>query len=211
MVTYIVSLGWGGYQLSAISIYMDRYLIIILPAFILMVSRGLVVLTKGRKKWLPALVSVVILGAIMSTFHMQHDPTYAREDWDAALDFIAENSTSSSSIIGRGDLQTPLRYYDAGLSYLELPPPEENLVVTPAFDEAMDDRLQVLQTENVQYAWFIEVYYNQNPHNFPGQRNERTLSEKSATRQWLDAHLLSPGHWYFPGIRLTLYNLRADE
>ncbi|MCA9935338.1 MAG: glycosyltransferase family 39 protein [Ardenticatenaceae bacterium] len=205
-ITTLVSLDWALTHQSQFSIYMDRYLVIILPAFLLLVAWGLVTLTQARRRWLPLLIAIILMGTSMAQVSFHVNPEYARDDWAAALAHITQFAEPGDVIAGRGDVSLPLTSYPhADLPYLEFPPSDGD-TITPAYDQVMRGRLATLD-DNAKRIWLLEVYYSQNAHNFPDARTEQLFYETSVQRQWLEQRLPVRGHWFFPGIRLTLYDL----
>ncbi|MCP4418022.1 MAG: hypothetical protein GY805_15475 [Chloroflexi bacterium] len=199
---YLISLGNGSF-----SLYLDRYLIVVLPVYLLLVAWGWVHLTGHSVPWLLGLGVLATAVTTPSLLNLYNNPIFARNDWQAVINHIDTNSSEKYLLLGHKDLLLPINYYgNERISFLQIPPPESNQM-TPAFDEIMERRLAIAaQTNNL--VWHIEPFYIYHPHGLPEQRNDRVSSEiDNLTQIWLKSHFTLLEEAHFPGIRITLYNI----
>ncbi|MAT97278.1 MAG: hypothetical protein CL608_09065 [Anaerolineaceae bacterium] len=200
LLIYIVSLS------GAFSLYVDRYLTIILPVFLLFVAWGWVRLTQNRPIWLWGFCGLAAAVAAAGVFNMATNTSHARNDWAAAFSTLSEHWQPQDHVIGTRDVLLPLHSYGRStMTYLEIPPPE-SATVTPAFAQAMAAQFASATATNAGRFWFIEPFYVTDPHGWAAQRN--TLVNGPLTNphhQWLSAQFDLIETWRFPGVRLTLY------
>ena len=196
-----------GISLSgAFSLYVDRYLIIVLPIYLLLVAFGWVSLFgKERIAWLLGIVALVTAVSLINLVPLYTNPASARNDWRQTFAVINQNSQPTDQIIGIRDVELPFEFYGLPtLTFLELPPAEA-ADVTPAFAQVMTQRIMETAVATNRF-WFIEAFYVQDAHNNPTDRNMQVAAlPKSAHHQWLQANLAQKQLWRFPGVRLTLY------
>lgn len=193
---------------GAFSLYVDRYLIIILPVFLLCAAWGWVQLTAKHPGWL--LVFCLLSASVAATglVKMHNNSAYVRNDWGATFNLLASRWQTQDIIIGTRDVVLPLTYYGRSpIPFLEIPPPE-NDTLTPAFTGAMAARFTSPAASQAHRFWFIEPFYVTNPHGWVAGRN--ALVDEAPTNphhQWLESQFQRIEIWRFPGVRLTLYTL----
>ncbi len=207
LIVYLVSLRWSSAR--QVAVYMDRYLIIVLPAMILLAARGLVY-GGQRRRWL-WLVSVLLVAvfAALSLKNMYFDPDYAREDWQETAVRLAQELRSGDVVLVRPDLILPLAYYvSTPLQIIELPAAVNQVELAAAFDDEMRYRL-IHGADHAPRAWLITLFYNGDTHGFPQARNAAVAhpAENSQQYAWMDAHGRLLREWTFTGIRLSLFDI----
>lgn len=193
---------------GAFSLYVDRYLIIILPVFLLCVAWGWARLTAKHPGWL--LVFCLLSASVATTglVKMHSNSAYARNDWGATFTLLASSWQPQDIIIGTRDVVLPLAYYGRStMPFLEIPPPE-NDTLTPAFTQAMTARFAAPAASQARRFWLIEPFYVTNPHGWVGERNALVNAAPTTPHhQWLESQFQRLEVWRFPGVRLTLYAL----
>lgn len=204
LLIYLISLGNGSF-----SLYLDRYLIIILPIYLLLVAWGWVQQTKKHPRWLLGLGLMATAVTIPSLLNLYNNPAFARNDWQSLIDHIDTNPNERYLVLGEGTLRLPISYYgNEQFQRIQIPPAESDQM-TPAFDEAMDKQLAIAAQSST-LVWHIEPFYIYHPHGDPAQRNENVTSKSdNPTQLWLKSRftLLEEGH--LPGIRFALYDISS--
>ncbi len=80
--------------------YLDRYLMPVFPAFLILVAGGIGVLGRRARR---VLLAGLVIGSAAATVRLYHDPAYAKEDWRGVAQYVEENERP-------GDLIMLLRY-----------------------------------------------------------------------------------------------------
>ncbi len=200
LLIYLVSIA------GAFSLYVDRYLIIILPPFLLFVAWGWVELSRSRPGWLWGLCLIATAVSTTALFNLHTDPSHARSDWQTIFATITDQWQPQDHIIGTRDVQLPLGYYGRStMPYLELPPAEAD-ATTPAFSQVMAAQLAEAPAVATSRFWFIEPFYVTDPHGWAAERNSLVNGPlTNPHHQWLGSEFNWMETWRFPGVRLTLY------
>jgi 4-amino-4-deoxy-L-arabinose transferase-like glycosyltransferase len=202
----LISLDWNLPLQNNFSLYMDRYLLVVLPPFLLLTAWGSSTLTRQRKYWLAPAAIVVLLGTGLSQFNFHTQQDYQRRDWRSVFAQIEGASGENDLLVGRSNILLPLEYYqEDDRPFLEIPVPEGNSI-TPAYDRVMGDLWQDKQPAPNQ-VWLIETFSEHDPHNFP---DAISLNAYSVERDWFGERLYRRQAWLFSGIRLTLYTLEGE-
>ena len=191
------------------SIYMDRYLLTAMPAFVILVAWGGVSLLQ-RRRWVGIVaLSFVVAAQALALRNYYFDPQYAREDWQAALAYVTAQRQAEDVLLLRPNHTLPLATYVGGAFPFEEFP----------FLFYEDERREYLSQEmgprmagvaqDWRRAWLISSVDNTNPHGFPHQRNAALtrVGEEDAIKVWLDAHYVQLGEMSFTGVWITLYDL----
>lgn len=204
LLIYLISLGNGSF-----SLYLDRYLIIILPIYLLLVAWGWVQLTKKHPRCLLGLGLVATAVTIPSLLNLYNNPAFARNDWQSLINQIETNSSNKQLVLGEGTLRLPISYYgNEQFQRIQIPPAESDQI-TPAFDEIMNKQLTIAAQSSTQ-VWHIEPFYIYHPHGSPEQRNDLVTSKRdNPTQLWLKSHFTQLEEGYLPGIRFALYDISA--
>lgn len=210
----IISLDWSIPQQRFI--YMDRYVISLLPALFLLAAWGIVLVAQQRwaKRWLLAVFMVAVLApTIVSLRNLYDDPAYAREDWRAVVAQMAISQKAGDVLLLPPGQILPLWYYaDADLPQIILPTLLEFEVLEreTLFPQRMAAELSALD-DGAQRAWLIEVTDNADTHGFPQTRNAAVASDQlDVYATWMGDHYPVIKKWIVTGIRLTLYDLQRD-
>ncbi|VAW41959.1 hypothetical protein MNBD_CHLOROFLEXI01-7, partial [hydrothermal vent metagenome] len=199
---YLISLGNGSF-----SLYMDRYLIIVLPIYLLLVAWGWVHLTKNRLGWLLGFGLIATAVTVPSLLNLYNNPAFARNDWQSLINYIDTDQNENYLVLGEDTLRLPISYYgNERFQRIQIPPPESDQI-TAAFDTIMEKQLTVAAQSN-RLVWYIEPFYIFHPHGNPEQRNERVTSEvDNPTQMWLKSRFTLLEEAQFTGIRITLYDI----
>lgn len=181
-------------------VYMDRYIISLLPAFVLLAAWGVDLLAQRRwaRRWLtPTFATLVLLPTLVSLGNLYFDPDYGREDWRGAMAYVAVNKQAGDALLLTPGQILPLAYYqDSALPK----------VVLSEVDELAGGITAVAQ--QYKRVWFIRSFDNAETHGFPQTRNEAVATAPPDKYEaWLAAQFTPVGQWTFTGIRLTLYEL----
>ncbi len=207
LLTYLISLDWPVPQKR--SIYIDRYLILSLPALLLLVSWGLNTLTRHRPwaQWVVLVLIAVPVG--LSLNNLYFNPDYAREDWRAALAQVGTSWSAGDGMLMDASQPLLVSYYQSQ--------PVDYKVIPFLFEEAERERYEreemPLMMESLaqqwQRVWFISAVNNVNAHGFPQERNRKVaeIGRYNNYKSWLDAYYPLVEEWYYPGVHLGLYDL----
>lgn len=178
-------------------VYMDRYIISLLPAFVLLAAWGAVTMARRRRWLLPVFGALVLLPTLVSLRNLYFDPDYGREDWRGAVAHITANRQPGDALLLTTGQILPLAYYEDA----QLPQ-----VVLPDVAEMAGEMTAVAQ--QYKRVWFIRSFDNAETHGFPQTRNEAVATAPPDKYEaWLAAQFTLVGQWTFTGIRLTLYDL----
>lgn len=210
-ITFFISFNWSvpGQR----SIYVDRYLIIILPAVLLCAAWGIVTLIRRTNKpWiLPATLTIISIIIALSLYRMYHASQYARPDWRHALSWLIEESDSGDVILGSPLELPPIFYYtDQEVPFIVLPNTDSAPESKERFEIAMADQISAL-AEDRDRAWLITHYFNNDAHGFAQKRNRQLqrADQDNSHKVWMDSNYETFGEWTFTGIKLTLYDLSS--
>ncbi|MCB8983579.1 MAG: glycosyltransferase family 39 protein [Ardenticatenaceae bacterium] len=207
----LVSLDWSIPQQRFV--YMDRYIISLQPAFILLTAWGAILATRelhGRR-WLLAVTAVALLVPTwLSLRNLYFEPAYAREDWRAAAAYMAANQQPGDVLLLNGGQVLPFLYYtEAHLpqvvlpSLLEYEKPEQKTQLEQVLEETIST-----VPAGTKRIWLVRPFDNAETHGFPQTRNMAVSSnEKNALESWMETNSHLAGRWYFTGIRLSVYDI----
>jgi mannosyltransferase len=204
-------------------IYMDRYLISLLPAFVLLAAWGLVLL--ARQPWsprwlLPLLLSLILLPTLFTWHNLYFNPDYAREDWRAAFAQIGTAQQEGDLLLITPGQLLPYFYYGHHtVDHAVLPSLFEFDVAesqpcgtrSQCADEALQEQITALPAD-VDRIWLIQSYDNAHTHGFPQTRNAAIASAaRNEYEQWFEREFTAVNQWLFTGIHLTLYDLTGNQ
>ncbi|HRQ41359.1 MAG TPA: glycosyltransferase family 39 protein [Chloroflexota bacterium] len=177
------------------SIYMDRYLIIILPALLLLAAWGFALLTEQKRVWwlLPLTYGAIVLFAAASLNNMYHNPHYARTDWRAAIAQLETLWQAGDTLVIDPSQILPLAYYATRDN-------TEPIVVA----DVTEMNRELFTT--AQRIWVMEIFENVDQHGFPQKRNQQLANERLAYHDWLANRFPIVQEWEYTGIRLTLFD-----
>ncbi|MBK8987831.1 MAG: glycosyltransferase family 39 protein [Chloroflexi bacterium] len=199
LITWLVSL--RGFPLLNISIYMDRNLIVVLPAMLVLVACGLFHLTKKRPLLLWAALIVIGVMNGQALQQMFQNPDYHREDWRGALRQINHDYQPGDQLFMPFGTILPWWYYGEGIPY-QVRPRE--------FDETDFSRQVTEIAAETPRLWLLSFSDNTNPHGFPAERNAyiAQIYQRDPFAAWLVEHYNLAAQWTYAGIRVGLYDLR---
>jgi mannosyltransferase len=107
--------------------YAPRYLLLVTPAYYLLVARGLATL-RAHRRWAAGLAvilfTVILVGTVQSLYNGYFVEEYARDDFRAVLGYIEANAWEDDAVIIVGGHAYPiLDYYNRlGLAAYPIPP-----------------------------------------------------------------------------------------
>jgi 4-amino-4-deoxy-L-arabinose transferase-like glycosyltransferase len=209
LMLYLISLPWPIPQRR--SVYVDRYLIMVLPALLVAAAWGLAALSEKRsRRWLaPVALLVTVLISVATLSNLYGEPDFWREDWRSAVQVLRESAEADDVFLGRPDHMLPLTYYGwDGLQHSGLAEDVSDEERSATFGEEMDRRVSSA-TADSERVWYINDFWVRDPHGFPQKRNQ-SLAESmlhSPQKAWLDEQYQLVGEWQFTGIELVLYDL----
>jgi len=205
ILVFLISLDWPLPQRR--SIYMDRFLIPLLPAFLILVGYGITQVF-DRKKTLGALVAVVLLALTgASTCSLFLDQTYRRDDWRQAITEIRENAQSGDVLLVRPHHYVPLYYYDLQeIPWLTVP----YLESAQAYDTFLDAELSSSASEGGR-LWTMIVCENADLHRFAQGAQQRLMRkvEEDEVRAWLLQNRHNVEERVYSGVHLSLYDTES--
>jgi mannosyltransferase len=201
ILVFLISLDWPLPQKR--SIYMDRFLIPSLPAFLILISHGITQLFE-RKKVLGVVVAAAILVPTAASVYAQFSAqTYRRDDWRQAIADIRAGAQGGDLLLVRTHDYVPLHYYDL----YEIP-----WFTVPYLDSA-DEYEAYLDTHLAESMsadgrlWTMVVYETADPHRFSQARQQRLLRkvEEDEVRIWLLQNFRLLEDRLYSGVCLSLY------
>jgi mannosyltransferase len=203
-------------------IYMDRYIISLLPAFVLLAAWGLVLLARQRwsPRWLlPLLLGLILLPTLFAWHNLYFNPNYAREDWRSAFNQIEITHRDNDLLLLTETQLLPHSYYGSSIDYAVLPALFEFDDVesqpcdtrSQCIEETLQAQMAALPA-GVERVWMMQVYDNAHTHGFPQTRNALFNADiRNEYRQWLDREYTAVEEWQFTGMSLTLYDITGSE
>jgi mannosyltransferase len=174
MVTWLIS--------QRRPIYNHRYLIVVLPAYLILLAYGVVSVSNTILKWALAIALVVIMAS--SSIRIYFDPVFLKQDWRGAANYVQSSAQANDVIaVERFEDIAALKYYYKG--DLEL--------VTVDSGQSLGEFEKSI--EGYERLWLI--YY-------------RAASDQSDsnTKRWLNIHrkdVLEEKN--LPSLHVTLYRL----
>lgn len=202
MFVFLISLDWPLPQKR--SIYMDRFLIPLLPAFLILVSYGIAQIFE-RKRTLGSLTAIALLIPIgASTCSLFLDQTYHRDDWRQAITEIRENARSGDILLVRPHHYVPLYYYDLReVPWYTVP----YLESAQEYETFLDTNLSTRLSEGGR-VWTMIVCENADPHRFVRGARQRLMEEAEGdeVRAWLLQNYQPLEERVYNGVYLSLYD-----
>lgn len=203
LIIFIVSLGLR----PGFSLYLDRYLILILPAYLLLVSAGFLWLVQRFGQ--PRLVMPLLLGLLLLTLptlqNLYSDERFARTDVRGAVQILAETAVSTDTVIGQPDVQLPLRHYAAQhhktFVFVPLPINPTTAADEALFVEAMAAQVETAVSQNGR-VWYLHQTFNRSPHGF--LQPPQVVDPRAA---WLGQNLIEQQRYELANVQLILYQV----
>jgi hypothetical protein len=202
MLVFLISLDWPLPQKR--SIYVDRFLTPLLPAFVILASYGISQVFE-RKRILGVLAALaLLLPMVASSCSLYLDSKYHRDQWRDAIVAIKENTRSGDILLVRSHHYVPLYYYDL----------QEIPWYTVPYLESAQEYKTFLETDlsaslsKGARLWTMIVCENADPHRFV-QGTQQQLMEKveeDKVRAWLLQNYQLLEVRVYNGIHLSLYD-----
>ncbi len=92
-------------------VYVDRFLILSLPAFSLMIAQGI---SSIPGRWELPVVACVLGALLYGSFEMLSAPGQAKEDWRSVAAYLSRARPDETIILRYLQIAVPLTYYDPG-------------------------------------------------------------------------------------------------
>ncbi|MGH2536673.1 MAG: glycosyltransferase family 39 protein [Candidatus Promineifilaceae bacterium] len=210
LLALTISLPWPIPGRPALSVYADRYLILVLPALLLLVAKGAQAVLRTRPLrpaagLALALIAALNLAAIVNLYLADE---HGREDWRSALAYVQQNGAEDSALIGRPDHRLPATFYAPSVPFIGLPPAPVEAELQDEFEAEVAARL-AQAAEDHSRLWLINHAYNNDIHGF-GVGREAQLAASLATDPalaWMNARYQAAERRTYPGIVLTAYDV----
>jgi uncharacterized membrane protein len=209
LILYLISLNWPIPEKR--SVYVDRYLIMALPALLVAVAWGLAALSeKSSRRWLGPVALLLIASLSAATLsNLYGKPDYWREDWRSAVAVLRESAEADDVFMGRPAHMLPLSYYGWDeVQHAGLDEGGNGVARSATFGEEMARRVG-LATADSERVWLIDDFWVTDPHGFTKERNRllAELAQHSPHKAWMETQYQLVGEWQFTGIELALYDL----
>lgn len=184
------------------SIYMDRYLLALLPAFLVLVAFGLDRLADRWKGAAVAVLAVLVVFDAVSLYNMYFNSSYYRDDWRGVSEMINEQDRPGDGVISY--VNVPFQYYP-----LEMPvhPISSHTPSEDYFAQAT----QVVQKQ--ERLWVIIPLTVLNNHSFFDERDALAASwvEGNSFVLWLADRRPLIESRRFLGAQVMLFGAEADS
>jgi mannosyltransferase len=178
--------------------YVDRYLIICLPAFLVLVARGALHPRPRLARWGWALALLVASSIGLSRVYFDAE-YYTKEDWRGAAQYIAQHEQPGDVIALRlAASALPFNYYYQG--QLERVPITNLDTIRPVKDIAAGH----------QRLWLVRPHYHDSTHLLAKSQPELTEADETDPLflRWVNDHRSDVVEVKeLSGLRLTLYKL----
>jgi mannosyltransferase len=201
---FLISLDWPLPQKR--SIYMDRFLILSLPAFLILISYG-ITLVFDRRRLLGSITALALLAPVATSVYSQFaDPTFHRDNWRQAITDIKSNARSRDLLLVRPHDYVPLYYYDLHeIPWFTVP----YLESAGEYQVFLDTELSSILTPDGR-IWTMIVSENADPHRFAHESRERLLRKVAddELRAWLLQNCQHVEDRVYSGVYLSLYEAR---
>ncbi len=201
ILIFLISLNWPLPQKR--SVYMDRYLIPLLPAFLILICYGIVQIFR-MKKALGVVITVVLLAAVsVSNYSQFFNQRYHRDQWRQAVDEIRENARSGDILLVRPHHYVPLYYYDLQeIPWYSVPYLGSRRDYETLLNSEVPSRLSVGGR-----LWTMIVCENADTHRFVQSAQDRLMQkvEKDEVRVWLLQNYQLLEERVYNGIYLASY------
>jgi 4-amino-4-deoxy-L-arabinose transferase-like glycosyltransferase len=178
----------GTYLLATLTTfheYNTRYVVMSLPAYILILAAGIAALPRSRIRL--ALLASVLIANGLSLANYYFDPHYAREDARSTAEYLKSETSARDVILINGNLPALKYYFKSGLPLIPIDSQttENELLVTAKLREV---------NKNSDRIWLVEMRsWETDP-----KRNVKATLEKLARRV---------KHKSFPGVEVYLYKI----
>jgi uncharacterized membrane protein len=201
LMVFLISLDWPLPQKR--SIYMDRFLIPLLPAFLILLSYGLLQLWH-RSKIIGLLTALALLLPFSTSLYSLHfDPAHYRDQWREAIAQIRDNAQGGDLLLVRPHHYVPLYYYEVP----EIPQHTVPYLGSSQEYEAFLNREIPTRLNRGGRIWTMIISENANPHRFAKGTRENLWAkvERNEIRAWLLENMRLLEELELRGVYLALY------
>ena len=174
--------------------FQERYLLVVAPAFIILVARGLGGMG-GRSPWALVMGLLVVISASSISLHNWFfDDAYTKGEYGFMMSYVRDHAQPGDLLLLNNPLQESLfdYYRPPGVSYHRLS--RHDLHTEQRADQAL-----AALTEGYSRVWLVMFGY-------PEQYDPDHLAER-----WLSDHGYRSSYRSFLGAYLTLYVLSPDD
>jgi 4-amino-4-deoxy-L-arabinose transferase-like glycosyltransferase len=169
-----------------IKVFNVRYALVAAPAYILLVGRGLAIMSRSR--WWPFVLAFTAVVGI-SIFNYFYVPAYGKEDARGAARAIRAGFRAGDVVIGVYTAEA-LEHYLKGVTPVAVYGADDLLTRS-----AMEARSRTL-AEGAGRVWL-------------GLCRERMVDPNEYIKAWFESNMQPAGYQAFPGIHLRLYEKRS--
>lgn len=193
------------------SLYMDRYLIIVLPALNLLGAWGLATLSKTHRwRWImPAGLLLITIVSMTSLQNLYFDPDYSRDAWRQAMGNMAsEWQENDVYLVKPSQTIVAYQYSHESIEYALLPYLIDGEEKDNFYQNDINSWVASIAGD-FDRAWLLMAFENTNPHGFPQNRTKAVLDHEAtdSMEAWMDDNCSRLNQWIYTGIRLTLYDV----
>jgi len=183
-------------------IYMDRYFLPLLPAFLILVSAGLCRVPSRWKRAAVVALAIFALFDVASLRYMYFDPRYHRDEWRGVANLINRQAQPGDGLISYVTL--PFRYYA-----LDLP---IHTISAQRADSAYFAQQTATAVEGKERLWVIIPLTVLNNHSFFDERDALAVKwvENNPYVLWLTERYRLIETQRLPGVQVMLYDVRSD-
>ena len=188
--------------------YVDRYLLFIFPAFLLLATCGLNELRRRSKLLACVALATVLAGTLLSLYNLYFEPAYYRENWRDAVAYLREQCNDGDIVIISSNPHfVALDYYHPGDVELRTLPLSSYARDGGEYLSKNVPGLQLSSGLPPSRYWVISGLDNLNIHGFPQQRNKLVQAgcQFDQIKAWFDDHYSLLKIQAFNGICMSLY------
>jgi 4-amino-4-deoxy-L-arabinose transferase-like glycosyltransferase len=184
--------------------YVDRYLIISLPAFVLLLARGIVAFPghSPSRRWMAASIALLLLSSsALSVTQVLYDPALAKTEWRNVGELLQAGYDEGDQVVLRIVEDTvPLHYYSPDPAW------------TCATNRPEPDPWPVIEN-NYRRLWLVWSSPHTTSHLPVSTMPFDIYTEAdAATAAWLTAHQEDViGEWHFAGLTILLVQLAPQR
>lgn len=197
LFVFLISLPIPGIEKR--SIYMDRYLMPVVPALIVLVALG--ARTLAQRYWRLSIALAAYVGFVicLSLANMYFNPVYARDDWRGVGEYVRVHADSANAILALDpSMSVPYAYYDrARLKQLPL------TITVAELIEQLDTQFRLNPATQV---WLFTWSQPANAHRFlPDFAEQTARAHRDVLKRELDTRYKIEYEQLFQAVFVTAY------
>jgi mannosyltransferase len=201
ILVFLISLDWPLPQKR--SIYMDRFFVPLLPAFVILISCAILELYRKRRRTGIATAIALLIPVSLSVYSMFSDQRYQRDQWRQAIEEIRARAESNDLLLVRPHDYVPLYYYDPGeIPWYTVPYLESR----QEYEDFLNAEIPARLTAGGR-LWTMIVSENADTHRFAQGAEERLIEkvENDPLRDWLLRNSRLLDQRFYNGLYLSLF------